>query len=194
MVDLRREPQGIGGWLILPMIGLILIPVLLTIDLFNTYLPIFTTGSWRALTDPESPAFHPLWKPVLLFEILGNITFIGYAVVLLVAFFLKFHRFPLMYIAFLILNVIFVASDLYLAQQIPAVAAQPNDAAVQSLTRAVVGAAIWIPYFLVSKRVKNTFVKRNQNLDRELREEDQSFDASSYSSASSAYREIDESR
>jgi hypothetical protein len=39
------KPRGIGGWLILPMIGLFVTPLRLGAFLFSTYIPIFTEGA-----------------------------------------------------------------------------------------------------------------------------------------------------
>ena len=71
----------------------------------------------------------------------------------------KSYRFPTLCIIFLALNIFVVVGDFFLANTIPAVAAEENTAVLKEMAQVVIVAIVWIPYFLVSKRVKNTFVK-----------------------------------
>jgi hypothetical protein len=48
-----RPQQGIGGWLILPVIELILKPIGLTYGLLTEDWPIFRDGTWEQLTTPR---------------------------------------------------------------------------------------------------------------------------------------------
>ena len=56
----KAEPSGLGGWLILPMLGLIFLPIKLGAMLATIYYPIFSEGYWEVLTTPESEAYHAL--------------------------------------------------------------------------------------------------------------------------------------
>ena len=158
--DRVEGPSGLGGWLILPAIGLIVTPFRLMAYLLTDLLPIFQDGSWDFLTTPGTEAYHPMWAPVILFELAGNLFFVVMAVVLIFLFFTKSHRFPRLMIVFLLSNLAFVFGDYALANTIPFVANMEADAEVyKEMARGIGGVAIWVPYFLVSKRVKNTFVK-----------------------------------
>lgn len=166
----HSEPYGLGGWLILPMLGLIFLPIKLGIILVAVFFPIFSEGYWEILTTPGSEAYHALWAPLLIFEIAGNTVFLFASIALLVLFFKKHYRFPKMMILFLAANLAFVVIDFFAGDLIPAVADQPAPEALQEMFRTFVGAAIWIPYFMQSVRVKNTFIKgkprrRRQSLD-----------------------------
>ena len=160
MTTVTEEPRGLGGWLILPAIGLFILPIRLLFSLNNDFLPIFQQGYWEILTTPGSEAYHELWAPLIIFEVIGNIIFVIFDIILIFLFFVKSFRFPVLYIVFLALNLTFVAADLFFANSIPAVAAQNDAESVMQIVRSIIGAIIWIPYFLVSVRVKNTFVKR----------------------------------
>jgi len=153
----KAEPSGLGGWLILPMLGLIFLPIKLGAMLVMTYYPIFSEGYWEVLTTSGTEAYHALWAPLLIFEIVGNSGFFIGAIVLLVFFFQRHLRFPTLMIWFLSLNLAFVGIDFLAADLIPAVAAEPDPESTKELIRTVAGAVIWIPYFLKSVRVKNTF-------------------------------------
>lgn len=150
--------RGIGGWLILPTIGLIIAPIRLSLFVFKDLLPIFTQGYWSVLTTPGSEVYHHLWAPLLIFEAVGNIGFIIFAIIVMVYLFTKSRLLPRMIIAFMILNLLFVIADFFLANMIPAVAEQRDIADLKELVRTFIGTVIWVPYFLFSKRVQQTFV------------------------------------
>lgn len=154
-----QGPKGIGGWLIIPLIGLLLMPLKLLFSLHNDFLPIFQEGYWEVLTTPGAEAYHHLWAPLLIFEIVGNVFFVLFDLVLLYLLFTKHHLFPKLFIAFLASNVVFVTADYFAADLIPAIAAQSDPEALRELRRTIVGALIWIPYMLRSERVRNTFLK-----------------------------------
>ena len=151
--------KGIGGWLILVTIGLVLTPFRIAIILFTTYVPIFTGETWSLLTTPGSAAYNWVWKPILLFELFGNLIFLIWAVVLLILLFAHKRIFPRMMIAFYVANLLFVGLDFAVASGIPVVASQPDARSVVELIKSILVCAIWIPYFLISERVKTTFTE-----------------------------------
>lgn len=154
----NHGPSGLGGWLILIAIGLVLTPLKLGVLLTGTFLPMFTDGSVRALTTPGSEHYHSLWLPMIAYEVIGNGVFIVGSIVALILFFSRSRRFPHYYIVFLLANLAFLAIDELLGAKIPAVAASDDMTSLGQLVRVFVSCCIWVPYFLVSKRVKNTFV------------------------------------
>lgn len=154
-----KSPSGIGGWLILPMLGLIITPIRLAIVLLTIHVPIFTEGTWGALTTPGNPAYHQLWAPLLMYEVVGNVLFVAASIILLVMLFTKHHLFPKWMIIFYISNLAFVGIDFFAGDLIPVVAAATDMESVKELIRSVIGVAIWVPYFIKSRRVRNTFSK-----------------------------------
>jgi uncharacterized protein DUF2569 len=161
----NSEPLGIGGWLILPLLGLILTPIRLGLLLATTHAPIFTGGAWEVLTTPGNEAYHPLWAPLMMFEIVGNVCFLVFSLVLLVLFFGKHYRLPILMVVFYLSNLVFVGGDLLFANLIPAIAEMSDPESFKELTRTIVGAAIWVPYFLKSERVQNTFLNGRDEYD-----------------------------
>ena len=159
MVEGKKSYEGIRGWLILPLIGLFITPVRISISILKDFIPIFTDGRWNVLTTPGSGAYNPLWVALIIFECVGNAVFVIFSIVLLVFFFRKSRLLPKLIISYIILNVLFVAGDFSLANLIPAVAEQSDPQDAKELARAIIGAIVWIPYFLVSKRVEQTFVR-----------------------------------
>jgi hypothetical protein len=152
-----ETPRGIGGWLILPVLGLILTLPLNLVTFLRNHLPIFTEGYWGALTDPAGAAYHPLWAPLLIFEIGGNVALCAAALVLLRLLFQYSPRFPSGMMLFYAVNVCFLVVDFYLTELIPAVAGQKDEQSTRQVVRAIVSALIWIPYFRHSVRVMATF-------------------------------------
>jgi hypothetical protein len=155
----RPRLEGLSGWLVLVGLGLFLTPIRALAYFVQTY-SVYATAQWNALTVPGTDAYHAFWAPYLIFALVVNLTSLVLAVLLLVLFFRKRHSFPRVYIGFLIFNVVALAIDHLGARQLSAVL-EESDLAESSteLARSVVACAIWIPYMVVSRRVRATFVR-----------------------------------
>ncbi len=154
-----KKSESIGGWLIPVCLGLIYRPFALAIGLFGTYLPIVTDGSWEQLTTPGMDAYHPLWAPALMYEIIGNFIFLLAGCYLLFLFFKRSRTFPKTFVVVMGASLVFLVVDLFLANSIPAVASQDNSDLHKQIMQTIIACAIWIPYMFKSVRVKNTFIE-----------------------------------
>lgn len=150
--------QNIRGWLLLMAVGVILFPLQVVGTLAVDLLPAFSEDGWALLTTPGTPVYHPLNAPILIFELWGNILLLVGALILAVEFFRKRKRVPLMIVVFLLFALLFYVGDYFAAHLLAAVASQGESEPVLDLAIAALGCAILVWYFLVSKRVKGTFV------------------------------------
>lgn len=157
--NVKPIPSGLGGWLLFAMVGLAISIVRANYSLYTTYVPIFSNGTWQALTTPGLDTYHPYWAPLLSLEIAGNIIVIGLAVLALILMLQKKRLAPRMAIACYATAFAFIAINHFAADLIPAVAEQDDSDGWRELLRSAVVASIWIPYFILSKRVKATFTK-----------------------------------
>lgn len=144
--------EGIGGWLILVLIALIVTPLRLSFTLIKDFIPLFKSM-------PSLAAFPEL-QTMIYVETFGNIIFIVFSIVLLIVMVNKDRRFPLLVIIFYVSNLIFVVGDAIIASQIEVLSSFVNTGdSMKEIARSFVGTVIWVPYMLLSSRVKNTFVK-----------------------------------
>jgi hypothetical protein len=74
-------------------------------------------------------------------------------------FFTKSKHFPKWYIGVAVFSLFFIVADAFAVK--PVLPSEPifDPDTVKELMRAVIMVVIWVPYMLVSKRVKATFVK-----------------------------------
>ena len=159
-----KSLEGIGGWLLLVVLGLIVSPIRIAMMLSENHFTILTDGTWEVLTSPESDSYSSMWAPLLAFEIAGNALIILLGLVTLCFLVMKSKHTPKLAIAWLLSGLVFIAADFMLAQQIPLIAGQPADVeSIRELVRSVLGAAIWVPYFVFSKRVQATFTREWPN-------------------------------
>jgi hypothetical protein len=146
-------PTGIGGWLILPVIGLAGTILLTIVNLFLAMRDV--DGATVSLLSTD-------YKDVLVMMALSlifGICLIAYAIYCLRLIFTQDSRTPARMVAFYIMlaaiTVIEAGSLYHMANRF----GQPDlaEGAGTDVLRAVVFCAIWIPYFKTSKRVRNTF-------------------------------------
>jgi hypothetical protein len=153
----QSAPRGIGGWLILIAIGLCLTPIRIGAEIVQgvrSHQPL----AWSAVTTPGSPAYHPLFGPLISGEMVANVVLLVWALVLLYLFFTKRRAFPRAMIAFLIVRVAIQMADIFVASSIPVAAGSIGPRVYGSLAGNLLVVLVWVPYFLKSRRVAATFV------------------------------------
>ncbi|RUA10372.1 MAG: hypothetical protein DSY83_17925, partial [Flavobacteriia bacterium] len=96
------------------------------------------------------------------FELAINLALLVFAVLLIILYFKKRTSLPKLIIILYASSLIFPILDLILYNALfpqELMDASDDQETYTQISRSFISAAIWIPYFLVSKRVKNTFTK-----------------------------------
>jgi transglutaminase-like putative cysteine protease len=152
-----REPRGIAGWLVVPAIGLILSPVRILVELGDS-ISVFNTGRWDALTTAGQSGYHPAWGAVLAFLLALNIVYVMFYITAAISFFRKLRKTRVLMVSLYIFGVVVAIADAVITDFMSSEITLTEDTSTD-IARVVIGTAIWIPYFLRSRRVKNTFVE-----------------------------------
>ena len=159
----NHELRGLGGWLILVGIGIIIGPMLVAYEFIPLYYSIFTDGSFEYVTTPGTEAYHKFWGPLLIFESVYNSLMLVALLYLIYLFFSKHYLFPGVYIAVTLISVVIIPLDAWLGSFVITDEPMFDPVTAKEFARSIIAAAVWVPYMLVSKRVKATFVnKRNK--------------------------------
>src|ERR1035441_8705208 len=93
----RNDLNGIGGWLILPAIGLAIAPFFALYGIFVTDLPMLTGSRYQIFLTG-----HPGIFGLLIFEIIVNALFLAGSLGLNFLFYKKHRLFPSYMIAYLV--------------------------------------------------------------------------------------------
>lgn len=151
-------PRGIGGWLVLPLLGLIGTALLTGYNLYET------SQYWKVFFDLAIGRLDPDLRWILIPSFLSfglGMIVMALALLSLVQFLQKKRSTPKWMIAFycsLLVATLFESSLVFSFAEFRE-APGDIDAAGKEIVRIIFAAMIWIPYFLVSKRVKATFVE-----------------------------------
>ena len=144
-------PIGIKGLLILPAIGTVLSPIYLSISVFKMMPTLEKIWAAKAALSTGLLAFVAV-------ETFLNIAFIVGWLAATLLLTLKSVYYPKAYVVLMCGMVAFLLIDMIVSAG--AYNHQPEQDDLLSLARTIFVAAIWVPYMLLSKRVKNTFVWR----------------------------------
>jgi Protein of unknown function (DUF2569) len=141
------DVQSIGGWLIFVAIGLGISSLHSIYGIYGPLHVLYGNQFQERLSD------YPGLADLLLFEAVSNTIFLIALVALNYLFYNKKKEFPGLMIAFYALNLLVILVDHGVALHFH------PDSSPAKLLGSIVGAAIWIPYYLWSDRVKATFVR-----------------------------------
>lgn len=158
VVGINREPLPIGGWLILPIIGIIISPFIIAYQLYIT--EYFDLAVWDFISSKDSVGYNVTWSFAFLFELLMNCFFIIYTLFLVFLVIKRRTIFPIHYVWFRIINLVFVIADAFIVTQINSEYFVNEEINYKEIVKSFLGSMIWIPYMLQSQRVKDTFINK----------------------------------
>ena len=157
----HRKPvkSGIAGWLVIVAIGLAIVPLLMLFQLPKDYVPLFNDGTYNLLTNEDSRLYHPLWRFVIWLEIAINIILFFVFIYLNFLLYTKKALFPTLFICTACAIVLLIVLSAITFKILLPTAPLLNADIIRALLAATLCASIWVPYMLLSKRVKATFVR-----------------------------------
>jgi antibiotic biosynthesis monooxygenase (ABM) superfamily enzyme len=153
------QPPPIGGWLIVVAVGLG-ISVLQNLNNLLRIQRLLGGSIWPRLTNPASPVYHPYWRVVIIYEFVAACLYVVANFVAIILFFGKRRAFPIFAVVLIPTLLVLGFIDHYLVGLIPAMAeSSAHTRGAYLLAAKFITLHLWIPYFLISKRVKTTFVR-----------------------------------
>lgn len=159
----NHELKGLGGWLILVGIGVVIGPIRLIATLILTYKPVFEDGTWDALTTVGSDVYTPYFGSLLVGEIAFNTIIVAASIFLIYLFFSKHYLFPKLYIGIVVASLVFIPLDAWIVTKMFHGESMFDPDTTKESMRLLITCVVWIPYMLVSKRVRVTFVESMPN-------------------------------
>ena len=146
------DHRPIGGWLVLIAIGLCISPIL---SFFPMISNDYFTSNYFSLWSTGNEALVLL----VFFEVIFNAASIAFNILILIIFFKRRSIAPRLIIAFYAFNLIGLSIDALAASTIPSIQSITATADIYSeVLKSLISCLIWIPYFIYSERVKDTFV------------------------------------
>ncbi|WP_139540987.1 DUF2569 domain-containing protein [Klebsiella spallanzanii] len=136
----KKELSKIGGWLYIPLLGLPVTAVMIVISLMRVQELLFIGLRW----------------PIFWFELFALIAHLGLTGYTAWLFLRKKRQLRWAYIILIAYSLVFSILDALMAYYFYGF--KVSSDVMIGIFRHLVSAAIWIPYFLVSTRVKLTFV------------------------------------
>jgi hypothetical protein len=154
-----RQPWAIGSFLILPAIGICLSPLRLLWDMFSDDMAFFHATDYTSYVSTDHPVLVDL---AMHFSQLMGFAQLAFTVVLAVLFFQRRSSVPLLMKVLYAGTLAWLCVDfwIYEAMGLEELLGEPYGA--KEITRAFIAAAIWVPVFHLSERVRLTF---NRQLD-----------------------------
>lgn len=167
-------PAGLGGWLILPLLGLIVSPFRIVLELAKGVMQgagedfkiqdlagLFLLDRFDLMRIAASDPWSTLLMISGIALSIGALGLAGFEVVCLTLMLRRSRWFPSSIIFLYAIALAYVAIEWIWANTIAKELMDEGDQEdiVKDLIRSAVVASVWIPYFRRSKRVKNTFVR-----------------------------------
>lgn len=154
-----NPPVGLGGWLVLLGLGILISPIRIGAQMLRTYSDIFSDGLWAVLTTPGSGVYNPFWKPIVFGEMAINSGLLLGWIFIAFLFFFKKRAFKKWIIGIWAFTLTFIFLDAIAIKCLLLNEPVFDAQTIKMLVQALIIALVWVPYMVLSKRVQATFVK-----------------------------------
>lgn len=151
--------KGLGGWLILVGIGIVFSPYKIIAFLYPIYSEIIVSGNLELILTNGSELYHPLLGALIIVEVICNASMLLAWFYVAYLFFTEKKQFPMLYIGLRIFTVVFMFLDFLAASVIFPDEPLFSQSNIKEIIPPSIGALIFIPYILMSRRVKATFIR-----------------------------------
>ncbi|WP_180083510.1 DUF2569 domain-containing protein [Acinetobacter sp. YH12145] len=158
----QRNLKGLGGWLIVLGIKIVLSLLLLSFDIYSLY-QLFQNEALSQISDQKSELYYPTLMYLLYIESILNIVFFLLSVCAVYLFFSKHLYFPTFYIAFMASFLLVQLCDSAILSVLFTDKNALDTETIMQLATSTMGCLIWTPYLLMSVRVKNTFTQHSKH-------------------------------
>jgi transglutaminase-like putative cysteine protease len=168
----QRWAKGIttiSGWLYLPAIGLFLTPFRMLYEFVREPI-FFESSNWLMFLSPDNPAYEPGFIVVLLFGVVGNIYLFCLSILTLILYIKRRTSAPRVLIVFYSSMVVLQLLDWSIYTLVAGDLGEPMELFNRDFIRALIAAGIWIPVFLLSDKVKETFNETYRQLPQPIPE------------------------
>ncbi len=154
----KIKKKSIEGTLYFPLIASLAAPFLSFNAFRQMILPFNFDERWVNISSSALETFNAPWVKVVLFQFISNIVLFLITVVLLISFFQLTKHYTKMVITYFILKILLITLIFYFQTVVKG----PPTPTLQQITgigtRSLLFTGIWIPYFLLSERVRETFI------------------------------------
>ncbi len=156
--EMKQAPP-FRGLLILVGFGVCVSPLKIVASMSEATNAYFSLDIWQEFAMPAGESYHPLIAPLLVMEVIANVSFGIFSLTLIYLFFAKRKLFPSAYIITSLLSLIFLGLDEAIVMKIPILAQAVSREETREIIVAGIGSLIFCPYMVMSERVKSTFIR-----------------------------------
>ncbi len=150
--------SGLGGWLWLVQLGLALQLAVFAAQLAGLIRYLFADGGWPAIADSQGADYHLLMAPLAVYELAELAVLLVATAMMLAGFYRRLQAFRAWIALYLLACLAAVVLECVFMLLMPSMRDSVLQNSLPALLRTAVLAAVWIPYFRRSLRVRNTFV------------------------------------
>jgi len=154
----NEEIEGLGGWLFLLGIGIVISPIFTIQQIYPLFSELFSSNAWTLLTTPGTNSYKPYFASVIIIELTANILLLLGSIYMIKLFFKKNSLFPKFFIAVLLVKLFISIADHISYKVFIANTTVKFMALMDDILIFLAFASVWTSYLLVSKRVENTFI------------------------------------